>query len=194
MNSEYKINKKKNLYNGFYQLEKINFTHRRHDKTWSPNISREIFSGAHVATVLPYDPIKKEILLLKQFRVGIMSEGTHDPTIIEVVAGMIDGGETPEEAARRECFEETGCKIKKIKKIYSYYPAPGSSSSYYHFFLAEVDAFDGERIVGEKHENEDIQVKSYSIEEAMQMLREGEIINGVTLISLQWFFLNYYKS
>ena len=192
MKYEYKIISKPLLYNGFFKLHKLNFLHKKHNGEWSPQVTREIFSGAHVATVIPYDPVKKTILLLKQFRGGLINRH-HDPMVTEIVAGIIDKGETPEDAANRECFEETGCIPNKLTSIYSYYPAPGSSESYYHLFLAEVNSFDGERIFGQENENEDILVKSYQIEEVKKMLDSREIINGVTLLAIQWFFLNYYK-
>ena len=192
MNSQYKINNKKKLHDGFFKLYEINFTHQKHDGNWSPEVKREVFSGAHVATVLPYDPIKKRILLLKQFRPGVIN-GKDDPMLIEIVAGIIDKDETPAQAARRECLEETGCLTNKLSEIYSYYPAPGSSESYYHLFLSEINAFEGRRIVGIKNENEDILVKSYSVQEVKELLKEKKIINGVTLLALQWFFLEYYK-
>ena len=110
------------------------------------------------------------------------------------MAGIIDKGENPKQAAIRECKEETGCDVTKIIDIFSYYPAPGSSESYYHLFLGEVKSFEGERIFGQNHENEDILVKSYDIEEVRDLLNQKKIVNGVTLIALQWFFLNYYKS
>ena len=193
MDSQYKIINKKKLHNGFFKLHDINFKHRKHDGSWSNKVSREVFGGAHVSTVLPYDPDKKKILLLKQFRAGAMKR-EENPILIEIVAGMIDEGETPEEAANRECFEETGCKINKLVDIYSYYPAPGSSESYYHFFLGEVKSFEGEKIFGKEDEDEDILVKSYTIEEVKNLLNEKKILNGVTLLALQWFFLNYYKN
>ena len=94
-----------------------------------------------------------------------MINSKSDPYLKEIVAGIIDEGESPEQAARRECMEETGCSVKKLKKILSYFPAPGSSQSYYHLFLAEVKSFKGKRILGEKNEGEDILVKSYSVKE-----------------------------
>lgn len=192
MSSEYIINNKKKLYEGFFKLHDIEFSHIMHDGKWSQNISREIFSGAHVSTVLPYDPINKKILLLKQFRVGVVSRGV-DPLMTEIVAGIIDEGESPEDAARRECLEETGCKVKKLENILSYFPAPGSSESYYHLYLGEIDSFVGEKIFGHKDENEDILVKSYDVSEVKDLLNKKKIINGLTLIALQWFFLQYYK-
>ena len=193
MSSQYKVNNKKRLHEGFFQLHEINFTHQKHDGNWSPELNREVFSGAHVATVLPYDPIKKRILLINQFRPGVIAR-KDDPMLTEIVAGIIDKNETPAQAARRECLEETGCVVNKLTDIYSYYPAPGSSESYYHFFMAEINAFAGRRILGQENENEDILVNSYSIEEVKNLLKEKKIINGITLIALQWFFLEYYKN
>ena len=192
MNSTYKIINKELVYDGFFKLHKISFNHKKHNNKWSPIVKREVFSGSHVSTVLPYDPIKKKILLLSQFRAGLIKRGDN-PMMIEIVAGMIDEGETPEEAAKRECYEETGCITNRLSKINSYYPAPGSSESFYHLFLAEVDSFEGEKIFGQENENEDILVKSYSIAEVKKMLENNLITNAVTIIALQWFFLKICK-
>ena len=193
MKLKYKIINKKNLYSGFFSLNKYEFIHEKHNGEWTDTVGREIFSGAHVSTLLPYDPIKKEIILIQQFRAGVLSRYDED-YLYEIVAGMIDEGENPEETAARECFEETGCKVEKIYPIQSYFPAPGSSESYYHLYLGEVKAFDGERIRGLEKENEDILVKSFKIEEVRKMLKEKKINNGLTLLALQWFFLEHYKS
>lgn len=193
MNPTYKIINKKKLYEGFFKLHEVNFTHKKHNGNWSSLVKREVFSGAHVATVIPYDPIKKQILLLKQIRAGVL-QSEHDPMLLEIVAGIIDEGETPKEAAMRECFEETGCIVNNLINIHSYFPAPGSSESFYHLFLAEINAFEGEKIFGIDGENEDILVKSYNIDEIKNLLKGKKIINGVTLIALQWFFLEYFKN
>ena len=190
MSTKCNIIKKKKIHDGFFKLHELTFTHQKHNGKWSSEIKREIFSGAHVATVIPYDPINKKILLLEQFRSGLLHR-KDDPIIIEIVAGMIDEGELPAETAERECIEETGCTVKKLKNIFSYYPTPGSTESFYHFFLAEIESFTGKRIVGKKDENEDILVASYSIEEVKNLMKKKKIINGITLIALQWFFLEY---
>ena len=192
MNNKYKIKDKKKIYNGFFSMHELTFSHLKHNGDWNKEVKREIFGGAHVSTVLPYDPIKKKILLLQQFRPGVLLR-KENPMLIEIVAGIIDKGENPSDAARRECLEETGCKISELHNICSYYPAPGSSESFYHLFLGEVNSFEGERIFGQEDENEDILVKSYEIEEVKKLLMTNKIINGLTIIALQWFFLNYYK-
>ena len=190
MKKNHDVIDKKILYDGFYQLHELTFRHKKHDNSWSSPITREVFSGAHAATVLPYDPKEKKIILIDQVRVGLL-ENNYNPVIKEIVAGIIDEDESPEEAAIRECKEEIGCDINKLTKIYSYYPAPGSSQSYYHLFLGETKSFEGYRILGKREEDEDILAKCYSIEEVNEMLNNVEIINGLTLIALQWFFLNY---
>ena len=193
MKPKYKIINKKNLYTGFFNLNKYQFIHQKHDGNWTNEVEREIFSGAHVSTLLPYDPIKKEIILIKQFRAGVISR-YDDDYLYEIVAGIIDDNEKPEETAKRECLEETGCEVNKIKTIQSYFPAPGSSESYYHLFLGEVNSFKGKRIMGLKSENEDILVKAFKVDHVRKMLKNKQIINGLTLIALQWFFLEYYKN
>ena len=192
MKPKYKIINKKNIYKGFFELNKIEFSHEKHDGTWSGQIEREIFGGAHVSSLLPYDPIKKEIVLIQQFRAGAISRYDNS-YLYEIVAGIIGKNEKPEETALRECEEETGCVVKKITPIHSYFPAPGSSESYYHLFLGEVDSFDGKRIKGLNNENEDILVSAFKVSEVNAMLKNKMIKNGVTLIALQWFFLNYFK-
>jgi ADP-ribose pyrophosphatase len=192
MKLKYKILNKINLYSGFYSLNKYEFIHQKHDGEWTDKVQREVFSGAHVSTLLPYDPIKKEIVLIQQFRAGVISR-YDDDYLYEIVAGIIEEGENAEETAKRECLEETGCEVKKITPIQGYFPAPGSSESYYELFLGEIISFDGVRIKGLESENENILVKSFKINEVKEMLKNNQITNGLTLIALQWFFLEYYK-
>ena len=192
MTLKYRIINKKNLYSGFFNLNKYEFVHEKHNGKWTNKVEREIFSGAQVSTLLPYDPIRKEIILIQQFRAGVLSRYNKD-YLYEIVAGIIDEDEKPEETAARECFEETGCKVEKILPIQTYFPAPGSSESYYHLYLGEIKSFEGERIRGLESENEDILVKSYKINDVRNMLKGKKIKNGLTLVALQWFFLEYYK-
>lgn len=189
MSSKFKIVSKKNLYDGFFKMNEIVLKYKKYDGTWTNSISRELFGGAQVSAVLPYDPLKKEIILIQQFRPGTISKNL-DNYLIEIVAGIIDEGETPEDAAKRECFEETGCVIKKLIPIQGYFPAPGSSESFYHLFLGETETFSGTRIMGLENENEDIKVQSFKSSKVREIMQKGKILNGVTLIALQWFFLN----
>lgn len=173
-------------------MNEITLKYKKYDGGWSNKVKRELFGGAQVSAVLPYDPVKKEIVLIQQFRPGTIFKDV-DNYLNEIVAGIIDDGESPEITAKRECLEETGCEIKKLIPIQGYFPAPGSSQSFYHLFIGEIKTFEGERVMGLKNENEDILVKSFKIDEIKEKLYRGEFINGLTLVALQWFFLNIYK-
>ena len=194
MNSKFKILNKVNIYSGFFNMMKVTLKYKKFDGNWSNEIDRELFGGAQVAAVLPYDPINKKIVLIKQFRPGTMSKGDNNNYLYEIVGGIIDNDEDPKETAKRECIEETGCKIKKLTSIQGYYPAPGSSESFYYLYLGELDAPKGEMIKGLETENEDILVKSYSYAEVKKKIENKEIVNGMALIALQWFFLNVCRS
>ena len=193
MSSKFRILDKKNIHDGFFKMNEVTLKYKKYDGNWSNEIKRELFGGAQVSAVLPYDPINKKIVLIQQFRPGTISRDSNN-YLDEIVAGIIDPGENPEETAIRECFEETGCKAKNLKAIQGYFPAPGSSESFYHLFLCEVVAPNKEIIKGLENENEDILVKSYSFEEVKKKMENNEILNGLTLIALQWFFLNINKS
>ena len=193
MKSKFKIIDKKNLYDGFFKMNEVTLKYRKYDGNWSNNIKRELFGGAQVAAVLPYDPVSKEIILIQQFRPGTISKDI-DHYLDEIVAGIIDEGESPEIAAKRECLEETGCEVKRLIPIQGYFPAPGSSESFYHLFLGEVKSFKGSKIQGLENENEDIFVKCFKINEVRKKMEDGKILNGLTLIALQWFFLKYKKN
>ena len=192
MKSKFNIIDKKKLYDGFFKMNEVTLKYRKYDGNWSNNIKRELFGGAQVAAVLPYDPISKEIILIQQFRPGTISKDI-DHYLDEIVAGIIDEGESPEIAAKRECVEETGCEVKKLIPIQGYFPAPGSSESFYHLFLGEVKSFKGSKIQGLENENEDIFVKCFKINEVRKKMEDGKILNGLTLIALQWFFLHFYR-
>jgi ADP-ribose pyrophosphatase len=170
-------------------MNEVTLKYKKYDGNWSNEIKRELFGGAQVSAVLPYDPINKKIVLIQQFRPGTISKDNQN-YLDEIVAGIIDSGETPEDTAKRECLEETGCEVSNLTSIQGYFPAPGSSESFYNLFLGEVIAPDKEIIRGLENENEDILVKSYSFDEVKTKMNKKQILNGLTLIALQWFFLN----
>jgi len=192
MSSKFKILEKKNIHDGFFKMNEVTLKYKKYDGNWSNAVKRELFGGAQVSALLPYDPENKKIVLIQQFRPGTISSDGEN-YLDEIVAGMIDPGETPEDTAKRECLEETGCKVNNLRSIQGYFPAPGSSESFYNLFLGEVNAPSSEIIRGLDNENEDILVKSYSFDEVRVKMEKKKILNGLTLIALQWFFLNIYK-
>jgi ADP-ribose pyrophosphatase len=106
--------------------------HVRVDSVVKPNdtkTTREVVEHVDCVVILPVDS-KGNILLVRQFRHAV------DKELLELPAGSIDPGETPEEAASRELREETGYKPGKLEKVGGFYAAPGYCTEYLHFFRA----------------------------------------------------------
>ena len=152
-------------------------------------ITREILDRPQAVTVLLYDDSKRTVTLVEQFRTGAI-ESDQNPWLLEIVAGLIDKGESIIDAAIREVREETGCQVLSFLPICSYYPSPGSSNEKIHIYCAKVVSPNGSSIHGIAHEGENIKTHIFTLEEAFQLLNEGIIVSSPTIIALQWLQLN----
>ncbi len=187
-----KVKSKEVLYKGFFEYNRYAFTHPLFAGGQSGLVKREVFERGHAVGVLPYDPILDELVLLEQFRFPAM-ETTSNPWLIEVVAGIIDEGETPEEVCYREAKEEAGINITDLKKISSYLTTPGASTERIELFIARVDANTAKGIHGLDTEAEDIKVLRVPFAQAKDYLESGKIDNSTAIIAIQWLLLNKAK-
>ncbi|MSO53607.1 MAG: NUDIX domain-containing protein [Rhodospirillales bacterium] len=181
-------------FKGHFQIDRYSLRHRLFEGGWSGAMTREVFERGHAVAALLYDPDRDRIVLIEQFRSGALAalasplcKGRFSPWLIEIVAGIIETGETPEDVVRREAREETGCTVLDVVRALHYLPSPGGSSESVHVFAAKVDARKAGGIHGMTHEHENIRVFTVSPDEAFQLLDEGRIHNAMTLIALQWF-------
>ena len=108
----------------------------------------------------------------------------------EVVAGIVEPGESPESVVRREALEEAGCSLNTVEFICEFVLSPGGCSERIFLYCARVDASEASGIYGLAHEGEDIRVLSVAFVEAMEWLRQGKINSAISLIALQWLALN----
>ena len=180
-------------YQGFFKLLKLHLRHKLFAGGWSTQITRELFIRGHAAAVLPYDPLRDEIILVEQFRVGAVYEPS-SPWLLEVVAGIVEPGETAEAVVLREAEEEAGLVIKQLIPISSYYSSPGGCSERISLFLGEIDASLAPTHGGLSVESEDIRVHRVTRAQAMQWLSEGKLDNASTIIALQWLALRRLQS
>ncbi|KYN81781.1 ADP-ribose pyrophosphatase [Vibrio cidicii] len=183
------VQAKETLFKGFFKMVKYRFRHKLFAGGWSNVIEREMFERGHAAAMLPYDPVRDEVVLIEQIRVGAL-EHNH-PWQMEIVAGMIDRDEPAEEVVRREAEEEAGISVNDIHAIVSYYPSAGGCSEKLDVFIGEVDASKASGIHGLDYEDEDIRVHVMSRSQAYDLVREGKIENGASIIALQWLELNH---
>ena len=178
------------LHDGFFRMDHYQLRHRLFAGGWSPSLSREIMLRDPVAGVIPYDPVRDEVVLLEQFRGGMFAAGDAHPWSIEIVAGIIENGESAEEMARREVFEESGCSVGRLEKIMEFYPSPGGCSEIVTVFCGEVSAEGAGGIHGIAAEGEDIRVFSTTVDDAMSLVQSGAINNSIGVIGIQWLALN----
>lgn len=115
------------LYNGFFKMELYHFRHRLFNGGMSQTVTREIFERGHAVVLLPYDARRDQVILLEQIRIAAYDSGP-TPWLLELVAGMIEPGETLEQVARREAMEETGLTVGRCKRMLSYLASPGGTS------------------------------------------------------------------
>ena len=180
------------LYRGFFSLNLYRFRHRLFNGEMSPEITREIFERGHAAVLLPYDPVRDEVVLIEQLRIAAV-DTSNSPWLLEMVAGMIETGESVEDVCRREAQEEAGVVVGRCKPVLSYLASPGGTSERLSLMVGEVDATQAKGIHGLVDENEDIRVHVVSREQAYQWVEEGKIDNAASVIALQWLQLHYEK-
>lgn len=173
------------VYEGFFRIERLRLRHRLFAGGWSDEITRELFERGHAAAVLPYDPWRDAVVLIEQFRVGAL-DWPPGPWLLEIVAGMIEPGETAEDVVRREAEEEAGCHIDRLEPICEYHVSPGGTSERIRLFCGRVDSRGVGGLHGLPHEDEDIRVTVHGCEEALDLLDAGRLPSATPIIALQW--------
>ncbi|HLQ18661.1 MAG TPA: NUDIX domain-containing protein, partial [Tabrizicola sp.] len=170
-------------HSGFFALDLWPLRHRRFDGKMSPPLVREVFVAGDAVTVLPYDPLRDRVLLVEQVRMGPLGRGDPLPWQLEAIAGRIDPGETPEDAARREAVEEAGLVLGQLEKVAEYYPTPGAVTEYLYSFVALCDLPDGVAgVFGAAEEAEDIRGHLMSFDRLVEVMATGEIGNAPLLL------------
>jgi ADP-ribose pyrophosphatase len=172
-------------YQGFFRLERVRLRHSLHDGGMSPALLRETVEKGNVAAMLPYDPVTDTVVLIEQFRVGAIGD-RRDAWLLEIVAGLIEPGELPEEVARREASEEAGLAVGRLEPIARFFATPSKSSELTHMYCGEVDATGAGGVHGLAHEGEDIRVIPMPAERAFDLLEIGRIDSAWPMIALMW--------
>ncbi len=145
---------------------------------------REVYDRGNGATILLYNRSKKTVLLINQFRMPTYVNGNASGMLLETCAGLLDNN-SPEDCIRKEALEETGYVIGKVEKLFEAYMSPGSVTEVVHFFAAEYD--ESQRATaGGGVEDEDIEVLELSFTQALEMIKDGRIKDGKTIMLLHY--------
>lgn len=183
------IIRREELYKRFFRVEKVFLRHKLFNGGWGREIGRELFIRGEAVAVVLYDPVNDLIGLVEQFRVGAMDE-PNGPWCYEVVAGMLEAGETPEEVARRELIEEANVSPYAMEYICNYLSSPGGSDEKLHLYCGLCDLSQAGGIFGLPEEGEDIKMHVLAAEDVFAELLEGAFNNAAALICLQWLQIN----
>lgn len=177
------------LFKAYSRLDRYLLRHEQYAGGMGPVVSREVLERGHAVAVLLFDPDRDSVVMIEQFRPGAYAAGM-DPWLYEVVAGIIEEGETAEAVARRETLEEAGLEPQGLFRVQSWLASPGISSESIELWCGRVDSRQAGGLHGVAAEGEDIRVIVVPLTEVRDNLRAGRYTNAATLVALQWLLLN----
>lgn len=189
MRDDVQILEKSTPFQGYFRIDRYTLRHARHDGGWTAPMTREIFERGHAVGVLMYDPARDQVGLIEQFRPGALAAGW-EPWLVEIVAGIIDDGESTETVAIREAQEEADAQITDLLPVCRYLVTPGGSTETMQLYCGRVDASQLSGVHGLPHEGEDIRVFAVAADEAIAWVDSGKVHNSMTIIALQWLALH----
>ena len=176
------------LSNNWYTLQKITFDYLQKNGSWQTQ-SREAYDRGNGAVILLYNKNTNTVILTRQFRMPTYINGNETGMLIEACAGLLDN-DNAEDCIKRETEEETGYQVLDVTKIFEAYMSPGSVTEMLYFFIAEYSSAmktnDGG---GVTHEQENIEVIEIEFIKALEMIDNGEIKDGKTIMLLQYLRL-----
>ena len=170
------------------KLTKASFDYRRADGSWQ-HLQRECYDHGNAATMLLFNPVRRTVLLTRQFRYPVFAN-EDNAWVIEACAGLLDG-DHPMAAIMREAMEETGHRPHGVQHLFDAYMSPGSVQERVSFFLGLYDETTAEEAGGGlEHEGEEIELLEMDLSRALELITSGEIIDGKTIMLLHWAALN----
>tara|TARA_B110000503_G_scaffold74761_1_gene115451 strand:+ start:6811 stop:7467 length:657 start_codon:yes stop_codon:yes gene_type:complete len=179
------VKKKEEVFSGFFKMLRITLRYKLFSGEWSKFIKRELFQRNAAVGILLYDPIHKLVGLIEQFRIGALDERS-GPWLFEVVAGMVDSGESLEEAALREVKEEVGIEDIQLKHICEYWVSPGGTNERMHLYCGVTNLVGLKGNFGMNEHSEDISLHIIAEDDVFLCLKKGQCNNAATTISLMW--------
>jgi ADP-ribose pyrophosphatase len=186
--ASYDILERREVYRGFFRLEILKLAHELFDGGRSAPLTREVFHQRRAVTVLPYDPVRDEVMLIEQFRAGALHVAD-SPWILEAPAGMVEPGEALEAVVRREVQEECGIALGRLDHAHDYLSSPGCTTERVSVFIGEAIGPLVDGIHGRPEEAEDIRAFVVPADEAYGWVRSGRITAITGIVTLQHLML-----
>jgi len=188
MNKNFNILSCTALLDDFLNVKVYQLQHDLYKGGQSETLRRLRLEKQAAVSVLLYDARLDQVVMVEQFRIGAKEDD--NPWLLENPAGYMELNENPDDVARREVLEETGCHIGEVLTICEFFVSPGISNEKIHLLCANVDSSKAGGIYGLAEEGEDIKVEVLSLDAAKAELYSGRINSTSTIIAMQWLLLN----
>jgi nudix-type nucleoside diphosphatase (YffH/AdpP family) len=184
------LHAKRRVFDGFFKLDEAEVSYERFNGLMSGRVRRLCLERGDSVAAIIYNRDSQKALLVNQFKYPTYEKGPG--WIIETVAGIIENGETPESAVRREVLEETGYAVEILEHIGTFYVSPGGSSERILLYFAEVsDKVNVGPGGGVESEGEDIETVEFSIDELDHLLETHSVQDAKTIVAIQWLLRRF---
>lgn len=177
------------LTDGFAKIDRLVLRHELYRGGFGLPIQREMLMRGPAVGLILYDPVADACVMIEQFRSGPWVAG-REPWMLEIVAGMIEPGEPPEDVVRREAIEEAGITVGAVEFLFDYFVSPGSTTEYLALYLGRADVTTVGGVHGLAEEGEDIKVVVITVDDLRQQLEAGALGNATSIIAMQWLLLH----
>lgn len=185
-NKDFEIQSREYLYQGFIQIERVSIRHQLFNQSqYSKVMQRELVHRKEAAGVLIYNDHQQRFALIEQFRIGAIDDAV-SPWQLEIIAGVLDGDESPEVCIRRESLEESGCEIDQLEHLFTFYPSAGACDEIFHLYAAEAELPEQGAVFGMPDEGENIQLHIIEYQHLEELLRSRQLRNAPVIMALQW--------
>lgn len=186
----YELVHREALFQGYFRVDRFHLRHELFAGGWTPVFTREVFERGRAVGVLLFDPHQDKVVMIEQFRPGVMAKDEY-PWLMELVAGIIDTGESHESTAMREAMEEAACVVTDLQPILSYYPSPGCMAEHTALYVGRTVAPKQDSVQGLQTENEDIRVHVMDAAQAISLLYSNKLRDAASIIAMQWFAMHH---
>lgn len=184
--NDVEIQSREYAFKGFVQVEKVSLRHRLFNQTeYTTTIQRELIRRKEAAGVLIYSDQQQKFALIEQFRVGAIDDVV-SPWQLEIIAGVLDGDESPESCIRRESVEESGCELNQIRHLFSFYPSAGACDEIFHLYVAQAALPAEGGVFGMPDESENIKLHIIDYSDLCILLQSNRLKNAPVIMALQW--------
>ena len=186
-NENVSLSQSRTVYSGFFSVNEYDLSFAKFDGSKSKIVTRSAVISSDAVIVLPYDPENDRVLLVEQFRAGPYARRDENPWCLEPIAGLIDSGETPEEACIREAHEEANLTLLRLEFVARSYPSPGISNEFFHQYIGITPLPEsGGSVFGLESEDEDIRSHIFSFSDFIEMIDTNQISVGPVILLGLW--------